>query len=162
MNRTTRFSHRGVQLSALKTHQLALLLLLMTLAIADCGQQNAPTAVVTDLQIELAVEPAPPATGDSTLIVTLKDANGVPVSGATISVEGNMDHAGMEPTTGQTSQGEGGIYRVPFYWTMGGGWSVTVTATLPGGGVATETIDMFVEAVSSSSVIHQTEEAGSG
>jgi hypothetical protein len=130
------------------------------IAVVGCGQQSAPTAAVTDIQIVLAVEPEPPATGDSTLIVTLTDTNGAPVSGATVNVEGNMDHAGMEPSTGQTSEGTDGLYRVPFRWTMGGGWMVTVTATLQDGGVATETFEMFVEAVSSGSVIHQTEEAG--
>jgi hypothetical protein len=45
---------------------------------------------------------------------------------------------------------------------MGGGWMVTVRATLPDGrGEATATLEMFVEAVSSGSVIHQTEESGS-
>jgi hypothetical protein len=117
---------------------------------------------VTDIQINLAVEPEPAAVGDATLIVTLTDTSGAPVNGATVSVEGNMDHAGMEPSSGQTSEGADGAYRVPFRWTMGGGWTVTVTATLPGGGVATETFEMFVEAVSSGSVIHQTEEAGGG
>jgi hypothetical protein len=139
---------------------LALLVLLVMIAVVGCGQQSSPTAAVTDIQIVLAVEPEPPATGDSTLIVTLTDTNGAPVSGATVNVEGNMDHAGMEPSTGQTSEGTDGLYRVPFRWTMGGGWMVTVTATLQDGGVATETFEMFVEAVSSGSVIHQTEEAG--
>jgi len=137
------------------------LLLLALLAIAACGQQSAPTAAATDIQIELAVEPEPPAVGDSTLIVTLTDSNGSPVSGAAVRVEGNMDHAGMEPVIAETGESEGGVYRLPFRWTMGGGWIVTVTAALPDGrGEATETFEMFVEAVSSGSVIRQTEEAG--
>jgi hypothetical protein len=142
--------------------QLTLFLFLALLASAACGQAGSPTTVPTDVHIELDVEPAPPATGDSTLILTLTDANGIPVSGATINVEGNMDHAGMEPATGQTSDDSDGVYHVPFRWTMGGGWIVTVTATLPSGGVAIDTFEMFVEAASSGSVIHQTEESGGG
>lgn len=140
-----------------------LVLALTTLAAVGCGQQPQPTATVADVRIELAVEPQPPATGDATLIVTLTDASGTPINGATISVEGNMDHAGMEPVNGESSESEGGVYRVPFRWTMGGGWMVTVTATLPDrGGEVTETFEIFVEAASSGSVIHQTEESGGG
>lgn len=138
-----------------------LISVLAVFAIVGCGQQSQPTTVVTDVQLELAVEPEPPATGTATLIVTLTDASGAPVNGATVAVEGNMDHAGMEPSTGQTIKDTDGVYRVPFRWTMGGGWRVTVTATLPNDGVATETFEVFVEAVSSSSVIHQTEESES-
>jgi hypothetical protein len=132
--------------------------ILVAFAVVGCAQQS-QSAAVADVQIELSVTPAPPAVGDSTLIVTLTDASGAPINGATVAVEGNMDHAGMEPSTGQTSEDTEGIYRVPFRWTMGGGWTVTVTATLPNGGVATATFEMFVEAVSSGSVIHQTEES---
>lgn len=163
MTLATRLPRRGGSRTALITLQLVPLLLLAMLAIVGCGQQSALTTVVTDIQIELAAEPESPAVGDSTLIVTLTDANGAPVSGAIINVEGNMDHAGMEPSAGQTSEDTDGVYRVPFRWTMGGGWLVTVTATLPDGrGEAVETFEMFVEAVSSGSVIHQTEEANEG
>lgn len=134
--------------------------MLLVVALVGCSQQSQPTAVVTDIQIELAVEPEPPATGDTTLIVTLTDTSGAPINGATVAVEGNMDHAGMEPVSGESSESEDGVYRMPFRWTMGGGWMVTVTATLPsGGGTATETFEVFVEAVSSGSVIRQTEES---
>lgn len=136
---------------------------LVALVVVGCAQPSQSAAVTSDFQIELTVEPEPPATGDSTLIVTLTDATGAPVGGATVTIEGNMDHAGMEPAIGQASVDSKGIYRVPFRWTMGGGWVVTVTAVLPdGGGETTKKFEMFVEAVSSSSVIHQTEEADGG
>ena len=160
MKQVTRVSRRGVQLNTPTTHTLTLILLLALLTGTACGQQSAPTPAATDTQIELAVEREPPAVGDSTLVVTLTDASGSPVSGASVSVEGNMDHARMEPSSGQISEDTNGVYRVPFRWTMGGGWIVTVTAALPDGGEATQTFEMFVEAVSSGSVIHQTEEAG--
>jgi hypothetical protein len=160
MNLVTRLSRRDAARGVPTTTRLALLLLLALLAMNACGQQSAPTAAATGLQIELAVEPEPPTVGDSTLIVTLTDASGSPVSGASVRIEGNMDHAGMEPASGESSGDTNGVYRVPFRWTMGGGWIVTVTAALPVSGQATETFEMFVEAVSSGSVIHQTEEAG--
>ena len=44
---------------------------------------------------------------------------------------------------------------------MGGGWIVDVTATLPdNGGVASETFELFVEAVSSDSIINRSDDEG--
>ena len=44
---------------------------------------------------------------------------------------------------------------------MGGGWIVEVTARLPDDrGVATETFNLFVEAVSSDSIINQSDDQG--
>jgi hypothetical protein len=137
-----------------------LISILVAFAVMGCAQQSQSAPAATDIHIELAVEPELPAVGDSTLLVTLTESGGASVSGATVTVEGNMDHAGMEPFRGQSSEDTDGVYRVPFRWTMGGGWLLTVTAALPDGGQATETFEIFVEAVSSSSVIHQTEEAG--
>jgi hypothetical protein len=104
----------------------------------------------------LRVEPEQPAVGDSILIVTLQSANGVPVDGATLQIHADMDHEGMMPVDGQSSDSTDGEYRVPLVWTMGGGWIVEITARLPNnGGEVSETFELFVEAVSSESIINQ-------
>lgn len=131
-------------------------LALLALAVAACGQAAAQIPVLDDLVIELAVEPHPPAVGEATLVITVRDAEGTPVEGATVAVHGDMDHEGMDPVDGETSEDAQGVYRVPFTWTMGGGWILDVTVTLPDNrGRATERFEVFVEAVASESILNQ-------
>jgi major membrane immunogen (membrane-anchored lipoprotein) len=130
--------------------------MLLALLLAACGPQNEPTPTPPDLDLSVQVEPDPPAVGEATLIITIKDASGSPIDGATLQVHGDMDHEGMMPVDREVSESAGGEYRVPFEWTMGGGWIVTVTAQLPdSGGTVSETFDFFVEAVSSESIINR-------
>ncbi|MBZ0283824.1 MAG: FixH family protein [Anaerolineae bacterium] len=108
-----------------------------------------------DVDIAIRVEPEPLTVGKSTLIITLTDSSDSHVDGAKLQIQGNMDHAGMTPVNRETSESSNGEYHVPFEWTMGGGWIVTVTAELPNGGEANDTFEFFVEAVSSESVINR-------
>jgi hypothetical protein len=41
----------------------------------------------------------------------------------------------MQPSLGAATKSQDGRYEVPFDWTMGGDWVLTVTATLPDGRV---------------------------
>lgn len=136
------------------SHILALFLFISALAASACGQQNTANSTPVDVEMAVRVEPESPAVGESTLIVTLRDGSGSPVDGASLQVHANMDHAGMMPVDREASQSVNGEYRVPFEWTMGGGWVVTVTAKLPGGGEISDSFDFFVEAVSSESIIN--------
>lgn len=86
-----------------------------------------------EITVDLAVEPAEPAVGPAQLVVTVTDAAGQPINSATLDIEGNMTHAGMVPVFAQASGGENGRYSVPFEWTMGGDWSVTIEVTLENG-----------------------------
>ena len=139
--------------------KLKFIVFLTLFTLAACGQSTEPTLVVADVQIELQVDPDPPAAGETTLIITLTDAAGAPVDNATILVHGDMDHEGMEPVDREVTSGSAGAYQVPFVWTMGGGWIVDVTATLPdNGGAVTETFEFFVEAVSSGSIINRSDD----
>jgi hypothetical protein len=127
----------------------------LLLATAACAPQSSPTPTPIAVEMTLRAEPEPLTVGDSTLIVTLGSANGAPIDGATLQVHGTMDHEGMEPVDRESSAGENGEYRVPFEWTMGGGWIVTVTARLPNnGGEVSETFEFFVEAMSAESIVH--------
>ncbi|MCC6614122.1 MAG: FixH family protein [Anaerolineae bacterium] len=132
----------------------SLSLLLLSLILAACGQQAAPPTPI-DVDMSVRAEPESLAVGEAALLVTLKDADGSPIDGARLQVHGDMDHEGMTPVDREVSESTNGEYRVPFEWTMGGGWIVTVTAQLPGGGEITQTFDFFVEAVSSESVINR-------
>ncbi len=99
-----------------------------------CGRaQHAAPETNDGFTVTFATEPAAPAVGDGTLVVTLTDASGHPVDGAQLAVEANMSHAGMTPVNAVAAGSQDGIYRVPLAWTMSGDWFVDVNFTLSGG-----------------------------
>jgi len=139
----------------MKIYTTFLLGLLITI-ITACGRQPDNPTTTTDVDISVSVEPDPPSMGESMLIVTLNDNDGNAIDGATLKVHGDMDHAGMAPVDREVSTSTNGEYRVPFEWTMGGGWIVTISVQLPNnGGKVEKTVNYFVEAVSSGSIINQ-------
>lgn len=132
------------------------LILIVTFILTACGAQNTAPSL-EDITIELAIMPDPPAVGETTLMITLSDADGTVVDGATVSVHGNMDHEGMTPVDGEISESHEGVYHLPFEWTMGGGWILDVTATLPDNrGTVTAQFETSVGAISQNSIINQT------
>jgi len=133
----------------------SLFLIVIALIIAGCSPNEA--TVADDVKIDLRVEPDPPAAGEAMLYITLTDADGTFIEGATVQVHGDMDHEGMEAVDRESDvTGNNDEYIVPFEWTMGGGWIVAVTATLPNNrGIAQAQFELFVEAISPDSVIHQ-------
>jgi len=96
-----------------------------------------PPAPDDGYSVSLASEPASPAVGAGTLLITLRDASGQPVEGARLEVEGNMSHAGMIPVAGAVQSAEAGEYRVAIEWTMAGDWFVDVKFSLPDGAAVT-------------------------
>jgi hypothetical protein len=137
-------------------------LVISALLLSACGSQNA-TPIVEDLILQLDVEPNPPAVGETTLLVTVLDADGLPIEDATVAVHGNMDHEGMTPVDDETSESVDGVYRVPFEWTMGGRWILDVTVTLPDNrGIATAQFEAFVGAVSQDSIVNRSANHESG
>lgn len=109
-------------------------LLVFIIALAGCRQQQLSSA---DVQLELSVSDR--LVGATTLLVRVSDRDGKPVNepGA-LSVRGDMDHAGMTPVLAEAERAVDGVFSLPFEWTMGGGWIVEATLTLPNGDVAVE------------------------
>jgi nitrogen fixation protein FixH len=128
--------------------------LILLLVLAACGSQGKPTTSSVDLHLALTAESEKQAVGETTLIVTLSTAKGEPVDGANVKIHGDMDHEGMASIDRESSESSNGEYRVPFEWTMGGGWVVNVTARLPDGSEVSKKFDFFVDAVSSQSIIN--------
>jgi len=117
------------------------------LLLAGCGRaQHANPVTQDNFGVTLSTEPATPIVGDGLVIVTLHDPAGQPVNDAQLAVEANMSHAGMVPSTGNASVGDGGVYRVPLSWTMGGDWFVDVKFTLPDGRTVTRRFPVSVQA----------------
>ena len=123
------------------------LLLLLLIAAAGCRESAQATPTPSEnVQIDLQVDDL--NVGETSLLITLTDAQGNPIEDAQVAVRGDMDHAGMMPVIREpedVTTDAPGQYRVPFEWTMGGGWIVTVTATLPDDTVVTKDFDLSVE-----------------
>jgi hypothetical protein len=115
---------------------LAALLLLGTVGCARGGRD------LPDVGLDLVIEPQPPQIGPATVTVTLTDAAGQPLSGATVELEGNMSHAGMVPVLASASEEAPGRYRAALEFTMGGDWFILVRADLPDGRSLERTVDV--------------------
>ena len=117
--------------------------LLLVVFLVGCRQQ-AQTTTDTSIQIDLRQEPEAPVVGESTLIVTVRDANDQPINDAAVTVRGDMNHAGMTPVIETAKSGTDGEYSLPFEWTMAGDWIVEVTVELASGDVTSQTFDLQV------------------
>jgi hypothetical protein len=104
--------------------------LLLLLALSACGRGDRD---LSDLTVELAIEPSPSRIGPATIRVSLRDAYDRPIVGARVELEGNMSHAGMVPVFAQATEIEPGLYQADLEFTMGGDWFILVRADLPDG-----------------------------
>jgi hypothetical protein len=124
-------------------HKLTILIVLL---FVGCRAAPAPTAetAVQAAQISLTVDPEPAAVGEARLNVTVTK-DGQPLAGVRLDVRGDMTHAGMKPVLGSATTDAQGVAVVPFRWTMGGDWIVTVTATLADGAQVSQEFDLTVK-----------------
>jgi len=86
-----------------------------------------------DVKVEFKIEPDPPKVGSAEVTLLLTANGEKPVKGATLKLEGNMNHAGMKPVFGDAKEVEAGKYEATLELTMGGDWYVEVTGTLADG-----------------------------
>ena len=113
------------------------LLLLLTLLGCARGMQDLP-----DVGVELSIEPDPPQMGLATVTVILTGADGQPLQGAEIEIEGNMSHAGMVPVLGVARETAPGRYQAELEFTMVGDWFMLVRADLADGRSMERKIDV--------------------
>lgn len=74
-----------------------------------------------------------PAVGPALIRVHLADESG-PISGAQVTVTGDMTHAGMVPVIREAVEEQPGVYgTVDFEFTMGGDWFVLAAVELDDG-----------------------------
>jgi RND family efflux transporter MFP subunit len=106
---------------------------------AGAGAASAATASVPPGQVVLdsSSSPSPPRTGTNTFRVKLTGPDGVPVTGAQVTVTffmPAMPAMGMAAMRNVATLGEkgGGVYEGPVQIQMGGTWQVTVLATKNG------------------------------
>lgn len=108
---------------------LAAVALFVTFVEAACNKPTESSFVT----IEHQITPQPVRVGPATLTLRLADASRQPVTGASITLEGNMSHPGMSPTFAQAKEIEGGRYQAILDLTMAGDWTILVHVTLAGG-----------------------------
>ena len=83
--------------------------------------------------------------GDATLLLSVTDASGKAIAEpGSLTLRADMDHAGMVPVIAEAERAVNGVFSVPFTWTMGGGWIVEATLTLPNGDIARQTYNLEI------------------
>ena len=120
-----------------------LLLGLLAVLLGGC-RATPPETLTDDLDITVQLDPDPPQIGDAVLLVTISNAQGEPIDDARINVRGDMNHAGMRPVLREVENGQDGVYRIPFEWTMGGDWLLDVEVTLADGVIARRRLNYTV------------------
>lgn len=120
--------------------------LFVLFSMTACGSATDSTGNA-NVQITL-LPPAQGAAADS-LQIQLRTATQEPITDATVSLEGNMNHAGMAPiiadaVTDAADGNSDGIYQVPFQFSMLGDWIITIAVTLADGSQVTEDIPVTI------------------
>jgi len=92
-----------------------------------------PPVAAPRVNVEWTLSPSAPVAGPARLTVTLRDAQGDAIKGATVRLEGHMSHPGMAPVVADARERTPGVYDLPFAFTMQGDWVLLVSVALPGG-----------------------------
>ena len=106
---------------------------LVVLANLQCSGCSKSSSEANDISFACDGEPKPPRVGTNTFTVHLAGRNGEQISGARVSLEGDMSHAGMSPVFGEAKEIGAGEYRGTLDLNMRGDWVVLVHITLAGG-----------------------------
>ena len=94
---------------------------------------------VSAAQLALRSDPFPLAVGRTTLMLTLKDGSGSPISDAAITVTGENGHSGTLPVVGTAIGQQDGEYQFRLVWPSMGLGLVRIEATrLASGGAIAE------------------------
>ncbi|HTP87067.1 MAG TPA: FixH family protein [Bryobacteraceae bacterium] len=94
------------------------------------------------MTVACEIAPKPARVGTATVTVRLADAATKPVTGAKISLEGDMAHPGMEPVFAKAQETNPGSYVASLNFTMAGDWVIVVQGILPDGSKVERQIDV--------------------
>ena len=107
--------------------------------LSGCGGRNSNQTDESGIQI--SAEVGSMLVGQTELQVTVLEASGLPINDATVSIKGDMAHAGMQPVLGESSSAVDGVYTIPYEWTMAGDWFVTIDVELADGTAVSKRFD---------------------
>lgn len=122
----------GRRVTAAARVRLILPALACAAALLACACRG-PGGPESSVLVEHEISPQPPRVGPATFSLKLSDAAARPVTGARITLEGNMTHPGMAPVFAAAAEVEPGRYRAALEFTMGGDWVILIHAALPDG-----------------------------
>ena len=122
---------RRSELSPVLSKRNCLIAVVVWLALAQgCTQRNEPSL---NLTLAFEVSPLPARAGPTTITLKLMDASGKAVTGARVTLEGNMSHPGMAPVFADAREIEPGRYESVIELSMAGDWYVLAHVSLPDG-----------------------------
>ena len=104
------------------------MLVVVSTLLAACGGAATPADKASSKPVNIKVEtnPAPAMMGDLELVLTITDADGEPIEGATVDLSAeHTDMSGMDMSGVATDQG-GGRYSIRSNFSMSGNWKLTV------------------------------------
>ena len=104
---------------------LAVLTLLILAACSGGGTSS-------DLAITTAFSPNPPKQGSEAIVVTLKDASGKPVTGATVKVTSTMPSMSMAGPSADAKDNGDGTYTANMVLQYATSWTFDVSAAVNG------------------------------
>ena len=104
-------------------------ILLASVVLSACGSAATETPPATSskpVNIKVETDPNSAATGDLELILTVTDANGQLIEGATVNVSAtHTDMTGMDMSGAATEQ-DAGKYAINANFSMSGNWKLKV------------------------------------
>ncbi|MEO7716459.1 MAG: FixH family protein [Capsulimonas sp.] len=100
------------------------------------GMKMPPAPQATSAKLKIMGSIGSPKYGDNSLLITIKDASGAPVTGAKITTSVAMTSMDMGTTHPQPKEIGNGQYRATANFSMSGPWRVTIKVTPPSGGAA--------------------------
>jgi hypothetical protein len=101
-----------------------------TLFTTACSRQVEPPAAIV---IAHDVSPQPVRIGPAIVSLTLADNDAKPVTGAHITLEADMTHAGMAPVFAEAKEIEPGRYQSQVSFQMAGDWVILLHVTMSSG-----------------------------
>ena len=105
-------------------------LVICGIGLAACG----PTDPADAIRVSWTIDPSPPLVGEPIVaLLSLRDSEQKPITGARLRMEGVMSHPGMAPVTAAVIERGEGVYEAALRFTMAGDWILLVSGTLPDG-----------------------------
>jgi YtkA-like len=95
---------------------------LCLLAQFPLGGCSRPGQQSSDINFQYESQPNPPHVGSNIFVVKLVGKDGAALSGAHVSLEGDMSHPGMSPASGELTEVGAGTYRGGLNLGMRGDW----------------------------------------
>jgi len=141
----TKFTNQMDGVTTMKKYLIALIWV-SVLALNGCSRVSQEAQRNDSINVEVVSPVFSPIVGTDELVLRVTDAqSGAPVSDAYLSVKGDMTHTGMVPVLSSAKTGIDGEYAIPFEWTMGGDWILTVTVSMPDGSLVERNFNLVVD-----------------